>query len=78
MGVHEHQNNVREHYYCIKAMFELYPKVDQLEKLAARPDLPTICAFDYNRMKSFALTGHGLHYHDYHPEVKGIQVPKME
>ena len=60
MGVFEHKNNVREHYYCVKAMFELYPTADKLEKLAERKDLDTICAFDYNRMKSFALGGHGL------------------
>ena len=51
LGVFEHRNNVREHYYCVKEMFDLYKTPEQLKGLAARPDLDTICAWDYNRMK---------------------------
>ena len=69
MGVFEHKNNVREHYHCIKQMFELHNTAELLKDLSKRPDLDTVCAFDYNRMKQFALTGHGLQYKDYHPEV---------
>ena len=29
-------------------------------------------------MKSYAVNGEGLKYTDYHPEIKGIKVPKME
>lgn len=29
-------------------------------------------------MKSYALNGEGLKYTDYHPEIKGIKVPKLE
>ena len=75
LGVFEHKNNVREHYYCVKELFSIYNTPEQLEKLASRPDLDTICAWDYNRMKKFALQGHGLDYKDYHPEAQGITVP---
>ena len=70
----EHKNNVREHFHCVKSMFELYKTQDQLKNLAARPDLDTVCAFDYARMKNHALTG-GLGYKDFHPDVN---IPKLE
>ena len=77
MGVHIHENNVREHYYCIKEMFDLYNTKELLEKLAARPDLDTICAFDYHKMKTNALKPHGLIFEDFRPEAKGIKIPKL-
>ena len=78
LGVFEHKNNVREHFYCVKEMFSIYNTTEQLKKLAARQDIDTVCAFDYHKMKTFALSGHGLHYKDYHPEAQGITVPKLE
>ena len=51
LGVHKHENNVREHFYCIKEIFELYNTKEKLEKLAARPDIDTVCAFDLYKMK---------------------------
>ena len=69
LGVFEHKNNVRDHFYCVKEIFEMYKTTDQLKKLSERQDLDTICAFDYLKMNKFALNGHGLHYKDYHPEV---------
>ena len=60
LGVFEHKNNVRDHYYCVKDMFSMYKTADALKELAARPDLDTVCAFDYLKMKKFALNGHGL------------------
>jgi len=77
LGVFEHRNNVREHYYCIKEIFELYNTKELLEKLAAKPDIDTICAFDYHKMKKYALQGDGLKYIDYHPELRGIKVPQL-
>ena len=77
LGVHTHENNVREHYYCIKEIFDLYNTKERLETLAKRPDLDTICAFDYNKMKKHALQGEGLKYVDYHPELKGIKIPQL-
>ena len=77
LGVFEHKNNVRDHYYCVKEIFDIYNDADKLEKLTTRPDLDTVCAFDYVRMKKFALQGHGLQYKDYHPEVQGISVPTL-
>jgi hypothetical protein len=77
LGVFEHKNNVREHFYCVKEMFDLYKTKEQLEKLAARPDIDTVCAFDYVRMKKHALEGEGLKYQDFHPEIKGIKVPQF-
>jgi hypothetical protein len=29
-------------------------------------------------MKTYAMEGEGLKYQDYHPEIKGIAVPKMD
>ena len=78
LGVYEHKNNVREHFYCVKAMFDLYKTKVQLLKLQQKPDLDTVCAFDYHKMKTYALKGDGLKYQDYHPEIKGISIPKME
>lgn len=69
---------MRDHFYCVKEMFELYKSKEALQELAARPDLDTICAFDYNRMKQTALHGNGLQYVDSHPEAQGIKVPKLE
>ena len=78
LGIFEHKNNVREHYYCVKEMFETWNSVDQLEQLKAREDVETICAWDYQRMKKYALQGEGLHVSDYKPELRGIEtVPKM-
>lgn len=78
LGVFEHKNNVREHYHCVKEVFELYKTPEQLEKLAARPDVDTICAFDYQRMKQYALKGEGLKMQDWHPEMRGLkEIPKL-
>lgn len=69
---------MREHFYCVKEMFDLYNTKELLEKLAARPDIDTVCAFDYFKMKKNALEGNGLKYEDYHPEVKGItKIPEL-
>ncbi len=78
MGVFEHKNNVREHFYCVKGIFDLHRSRDQLAALAAKPDLDTICAFDYVKMKQYAMAGEGLSYADYHPEFRGIKVPTLE
>ena len=77
LGVHEHKNNVREHFYCVKQIFDLYKTRAQLEELAAKPDVDTICAFDYVKMKNYAMNGDGLKYQDHHPEIKGITVPTL-
>ncbi len=74
-GIFEHKNNVREHYYCVKELFDLYQSKEQLEALAKRPDIDTVCAFDYQRLKSYALDKEGLKYTDYHPELNNIKVP---
>jgi hypothetical protein len=85
LGVHVHENNVREHFYCVKEIFDLYNTKEKLEKLAARPDIDTVCAFDYYRMKTYALgtsdnnqgSFPGLRYEDFHPEAQGIKVPTL-
>lgn len=85
LGVHVHENNVREHYYCVKEIFDLYNTKEKLEKLAARADIDTVCAFDYYRMKTFATStaannqGNypGLRYEDFLPEAQGIKVPTL-
>ena len=51
LGVFEHKNNVRDHYYCVKGMFDIYKTKAQLEGLQKLPDLDTICAFDTYKMK---------------------------
>ena len=78
LGVYEHKNNVREHFYCVKDVLGLYKTKQQLVELSKRPDLETVCAFDYYKMKQYALEKEGLQYADYHPEIKGITVPTME
>lgn len=84
LQVNVHENNVREHFYCIKEIFDLYNTKEKLENLASRPDVDTICAFDYHRMKTFALGSSssqgkfaGLRYEDYHPEAQGVKVPTL-
>ena len=84
LNVRVHENNVREHFYCVKEIFDLYNTKEKLEKLAARPDLDTVCAFDYHRMKTFALGSSssqgkfaGLRYEDFHPEAQGVKVPTL-
>ena len=68
LGIFKHKNNVREHFYCLQEIFALYNTKEQLEKLAQRPDLDTICAFDYVKLKKHALE-EGITYADYHPEA---------
>ena len=65
----EHKNNVRDHFYCVKEIFEIYKTKEQLKSLSERSDIDTVCAFDYHKMKTFALQGHGLHYKDYNPSI---------
>ena len=78
LGIFEHRNNVRDHFHCVKEMFELYKTPEQLQKLAERPDLDTICAYDYGRMKNYALSGEGLKMQDWHPTLRGVdKIPKM-
>lgn len=84
LGVHNHENNVREHFYCVKEIFDLYNTKEKLEKLAARPDIDTVCAFDYHKMKTFALgtaTNQGkfggLRYEDFVPEAQGVKIPTL-
>ncbi len=78
LGVYEHKNNVREHFYCVKEIFDLYKTKDQLKSLQQTPDLDTVCAFDYVKMKTYAMNKNGLHYNEFHPEIKGIKIPKLE
>ena len=78
LQVKEHRNNVRDHFYCVKEMFDLYNTKELLQKVAARPDIDTICAHDYLKMKKFALNEHGLHYKDHNPAAQGITVPKLK
>ena len=33
LGVFEHKNNVRDHFYCVKGMFDLYKTKEQLQNL---------------------------------------------
>ena len=63
---------MRDHYYCVKEIFTLYNSVEALEKLKARPDIDTVCAYDLQKMKKYALEGEGLKIQDYKPELKGI------
>ena len=77
-GIFEHKNNVREHFPCVQEIFDLYKTRKQLGKLSNRPDLDTICALKYLKMKKFALNEHGLSFKDNHPEAQGISVPKLE
>lgn len=76
LQVHKHENNVREHYYCIKQIFDLYNTKERLEKLAAREDLDTVCAFEYYEIKKNAQAG--LNYFDFNPEAKGIKIPEFK
>ena len=69
---------MREHFHCVKGIFDLYRTREQLAELASRPDIETVCAFDYVKMKNHALNGTGLQYSDFHPEIRGIKVPKLE
>ena len=80
----QHENNVREHFYCVREIFSLYNTKEKLEKLAARPDIDTVCAFDYHKMKTFALGSAGkegkfagLRYEDFVPEAQGVKVPTL-
>ena len=84
IGVNNHENNVREHFYCVREIFALYNTKEKLEALAARPDVDTVCAFDYHKMKTFALGTSttqgkfaGLRYEDFHPEAQGKVVPTL-
>ena len=78
LGIYEHRNNVRDHYYCVKEIFDLHTTVERLEALQKRPDLDTICAFDYHKMKKYALEGEGLKIQDFKPELRGVkEVPKF-
>ena len=82
IGVNVHENNVREHFYCVREIFSLYNTKEKLERLAARPDIDTVCAFDYNKMKTWALGSApgkfaGLRYEDFHPEAQGVKVPTL-
>ena len=72
------RNIVREHFYCVKNIFDLHKSREQLDTLAKRPDLDIVCAFDYQRMKEFALNGNGLKYANYNPEAQGIKVSKLD
>jgi len=76
LSVYEHKNNVRDHFYCIKHMFELYNTKELLQDLASRPDVETVCAFEKYRMKQHALENKGLTYEEFHPEYfRGITIP---
>ena len=77
IGVRQHENNVREHYYCLREIFDLYNTRAKLEELAKRPDLDTVCAFDYHKMKTNALSPNGLSFADFQPEAAGIHIPQL-
>ncbi len=78
LGVHEHKNNVREHFYCLKEMFELHKSKDQMTALVARADIDTVCAFEKYRMKDYAVAGPGLSFQEYNPEhYRGMKIPDL-
>ena len=68
---------MREHFYCVKEIFDLYNTKAKLDQLAAKPDIDTICAFDYLKLKKEALAPRGLSYDDFHPEARGIKIPTL-
>ena len=39
IGVNVHENNVREHFYCVREIFSLYNTKEKLERLAQSEDL---------------------------------------
>ena len=84
IGVNNHENNVREYFYCVSEIFALYNTKEKLTNLAARPDVDTVCAYDYHKMKTFAVGTSisqgkfaGLRYEDFHPEAQGKVVPTL-
>lgn len=78
LGLDTHKNNVRDYFYCVKEILTLYNTRENLEKLVAREDADTICAFDHYKMKDYALNGQGLQYKEFHKEeLEGIKVPKL-
>ena len=66
---------MREHYYCVKEIFDLYNTKEKLEELSKRPDLDTVCAFDYHKMKSHAMQPNALGFADFQPEAVGTHIP---
>ena len=79
LGVNEHRNNVRNHFYCVKEIFELHNTKEKLEALLAQPDVDTVCAADHFKMKDHALNKGGLSYQEFNWEhFRGIKVPQFE
>lgn len=78
MGVHEHKNNVREHFYCLKEIFDLHKSKEQLASLLERKDVDITCSFEKYRMKDHALNQGGLSYKEFYPEhFRGVKIPDL-
>jgi len=76
LQIREHKNNVIDHYECLKKVFSLYTSKERLEEIKSLPDVSTVCAYEYLRMKKNALEEGGLDYKEFHPEhYKGIKLP---
>ena len=77
LRVREHENNVLDHWHCVKRIFSLYNTQEKLEELQKRPDLDTVCAAEHFRLKKFANEG-GLNYENYFPEhFRGVKIPEQ-
>lgn len=77
--MNEHRNNVRDHFYCLKEIFELHNTKEKLQALLAKEDVDTVCASDAFRMKDHALNHGGLNYQEYNWEhFRGVKVPSLE
>jgi len=76
LKIREHKNNVIDHYDCVKKIFSLYTSVERLEEIKDLPDVNTLCANEFWRMKDLALNKGGLDYKEFHPEhYRGINLP---
>jgi hypothetical protein len=75
LKIREHKNNVIDHYDCVKRVFSLYTSVERLTEIKELPDVNTLCAYEYHKMKKNALSG-GLDFKEFHPEhYKGLKLP---
>ena len=79
LNVNNHRNNVRDHFYCIKEIFNLHNSKEKLQELLAREDIDTVCAADHYKMKDHALNKGGLDYQEFNWEhFRGIKVPALD
>ena len=75
-NVNPFKHRLIDHYKCIHNILTLYDDKQKLDKLSLRPDIQTICAYEYYKLKKGVMEEGILEYKTMHNHYfQNIYIP---